>query len=168
MHVNYFLFSKTKFFYRLFYHNTIPVGFYWISTYICSISLCKIAQLQESEMRSTGWTLSYSRYDFSATRSWPPSYEGVSGSSISLISLTIFLRLWLCLWIIFFWLELWLWIIFLCFCDRLLLYRFLSCLSISSLWQQDSSLTSLQYLWLIVHVLVTNEGHLMSAAISVV
>ena len=52
-----FLFGKTKFFEIFFHHNTIPVGFYWILTYIWSISLCKIAQLQESEMRPTGWTL---------------------------------------------------------------------------------------------------------------
>ena len=57
--VNYFLVCQNKFFQRFFYHNTIPVGFYWILTYIWSISLCKIAQLQESEMRQTGWTLSY-------------------------------------------------------------------------------------------------------------
>ena len=38
---------------------TLPVGFYLILTYIGSISLCKISQLQESEMRPTGWTLSY-------------------------------------------------------------------------------------------------------------
>ena len=53
-------FGKTKFVERFFYHNTIPVRFYWILTYIWSISLCKITQLQESEMWPTGWTLSYS------------------------------------------------------------------------------------------------------------
>ena len=31
-----------------------------IFTFIWSISLCKISQLQESEMRPTGWTFSYS------------------------------------------------------------------------------------------------------------
>ena len=54
-----FLFGRTKFVERFFYHNPIPVRFYWILTYIWSISLCKITQLQESYMRPTGWTLSY-------------------------------------------------------------------------------------------------------------
>ena len=54
-----FFFGKTKFFERFLYHDTIPVIFYWILTYIWSISLCKITQLQESEMWPTGWTLSY-------------------------------------------------------------------------------------------------------------
>ena len=35
---------------------TISVLFIWIWTYIWSVSLCKITQLQESEMRRTGWT----------------------------------------------------------------------------------------------------------------
>ena len=43
-----FFFGKTNLFERLFYHNPIPVRFYWILTYIWSISLCKITQLQES------------------------------------------------------------------------------------------------------------------------
>ena len=54
-----FFFGKTKFFESFFYYNTLPFGFYLILTYIWSISLCKISQLQESEMRPTGWTLSY-------------------------------------------------------------------------------------------------------------
>ena len=54
-----FFFGKTYFFEIFFYHNTIP-RFYWILTYIWSISLCKITQLQDSEMRPTGWTLPYS------------------------------------------------------------------------------------------------------------
>ena len=54
-----FFFGKTKLFKSFFYHNTLPVGFCLILTYIWSISLCKISQLQESEMRPTGWTLSY-------------------------------------------------------------------------------------------------------------
>ena len=54
-----FFFGKTKLFERFFYRNTIPVWFYRIFTYIWSISLCKFTQLQESEMRPTGWTLSY-------------------------------------------------------------------------------------------------------------
>ena len=56
------LFGKTKFFERFFRNNTIPVEFIWILTYIWSISLCKITQLQESEMRLTGWTVSYKRH----------------------------------------------------------------------------------------------------------
>ena len=56
-------FGKTKFFERFFYHNTIPIGFYWILTYIWFISLCKITQLPESEMRPTGWTLSFMTID---------------------------------------------------------------------------------------------------------
>jgi hypothetical protein len=54
-----FFFGKTKFVESFFYHNTLPVGFYLILTYIWSISLCKISQLQESEMWPTGWILSY-------------------------------------------------------------------------------------------------------------
>ena len=60
-----FFFCNTKFFERFFYQNTISVRFYWILTYIWSISLCKITQLQESEMWPTGWTLSYVYYFFS-------------------------------------------------------------------------------------------------------
>ena len=41
-------------------YNTLPFGFIWIWTYIWSISLCQISQLQESETRPTCWTLSYS------------------------------------------------------------------------------------------------------------
>ena len=59
-----FFFGKTKLFERFFYHNTLPVGFYLILTYIWSISLCKISQLQESEMRPTGWTFSYVKFIF--------------------------------------------------------------------------------------------------------
>ena len=44
---------------QFFKYNTQTVGFYLILTYIWYISLCKILQLQESEMRPTGWTLSY-------------------------------------------------------------------------------------------------------------
>ena len=55
----FFLFWQNIIFERFFYHNTIPVRFYLILTYIWSISLCKITQLQESEMRPTGWTLSF-------------------------------------------------------------------------------------------------------------
>ena len=54
-----FFFGKTKFFESFFYHNTLPFEFYMILTYIWSIPLCKISQLQDSEMRPTGWTLSY-------------------------------------------------------------------------------------------------------------
>ena len=57
-----FFFGKTKFFEKFFYHNTIPIGFYWIWTYIWSISLCKLTHLQESEMRPAGWTLSYVKW----------------------------------------------------------------------------------------------------------
>ena len=53
-----FFFGKTKFFESFFYHNILPVGFYFILTYIWSISLCKISKLQDSEMRPTGWALS--------------------------------------------------------------------------------------------------------------
>ena len=34
-----FLFGKTKFFEKFFHHDTIPIEFYWILTYIYSISL---------------------------------------------------------------------------------------------------------------------------------
>ena len=54
-----FSFCQNIIFERFFYHNTIPVGFYCIFTYILHISLCKTTQLQESEMKPTGWTLSY-------------------------------------------------------------------------------------------------------------
>ena len=37
-----------------FFKYLSVVGFYWILTYIWYILLCKIAQLQESEMRLTG------------------------------------------------------------------------------------------------------------------
>ena len=50
---------------RSFYYNTKPVGFYWIITYMWSISLCQIAQLQESEMRPTSWTLSWEHFQVS-------------------------------------------------------------------------------------------------------
>ena len=65
-----FFFVKTKFFERFCYHNNISVGFYWILTYIWSISLCKISKLQESEMRPTGWTLSYSTLELLGSLPW--------------------------------------------------------------------------------------------------
>ena len=55
----YNLHQTLKFFESFFYYSTLPIGFYLILTYIWSISLCKISQLQESEMRPTAWTLSY-------------------------------------------------------------------------------------------------------------
>ena len=58
IHANYFFFGKTLVFERFFYHNTIPVGFYRIFTYIWFISLWKFTQLQENKIRLTGWTLS--------------------------------------------------------------------------------------------------------------
>ena len=45
---------------KILLFNRITVGFIWIWTYIWSISLCKITQLQESEVRPTGRTLPYS------------------------------------------------------------------------------------------------------------
>ena len=49
-------FLPNKFFETFLQYNAIPAGFNWILTNIWSISFLKTIQLQETEMRRTGWT----------------------------------------------------------------------------------------------------------------
>ena len=53
-----FSFWENIIFNRFFPYKTKPVGFIWIWTKIRSFLLCKITQLEEIEMKLTGWTLS--------------------------------------------------------------------------------------------------------------
>ena len=68
IHVNYFLFWQNLIFWKILLPQHYTCWIVLVFTYIWSISLFKIAQLQESEMRPTGWTLSYRRSNLFETR----------------------------------------------------------------------------------------------------